>query len=124
MHRYSLESKQLTRQEVMKYIFIFVLATIFIFSCQRVDDDNADDFESTGEIIGFDLTECACCGGFLTKFDEREEVFLFTEMPDNADFSIDITTQDYPIKIQANWTEDVSTFCTQFITIENIELVE
>ena len=93
-----------------------------LFSCNRVDDDTAIDFESEGEIIGRDASLCACCGGYQAKFDNREEIFQFSELPEESD--IVLSNSNFPIKIRANWTEGVSDACSLFISIEDIELAD
>ncbi len=108
----------------MKYSLLLVLVWFSLYSCQRVDDDDAGDFDSIGEIIGFDTTECACCGGYQIKFKERSEVFLFAELPSNATFTLNPNTQNFPLEVRANWTAGTSRFCSLFISIEDIEVVE
>lgn len=105
----------------MRLCILLCSTLLCFFSCQRVDDDNVE-FESEGEITGIDFTLCACCGGFQTKFEGREEIFLFSELP--SDSNLDLTNPTFPIKIRANWTEGVSIPCPRIITIEDIELAE
>ena len=106
----------------MRNWILICIAALCIYSCQRVDDDNVDEFESEGVVLGVDLTQCACCGGFLTKFDGRDETFLFVDLPSNS--TLDLAAQNFPVNIRANWTEGVSEACPLFISIEDIELAE
>lgn len=106
----------------MRLSILLCFSLFYIFSCQRVDDDNVDDFESEGVVLGVDLTLCACCGGFLTQFEGRDETFLFIDLPANS--NLDLASQNFPVNIRANWTEGVSDACPLFISIEDIELAE
>ena len=106
----------------MRFLSFVCIGMLCLFSCQRVDDDNLDEFESEGVVLGVDLTQCACCGGFLTQFEGRDETFLFIDLP--ASSNIDLAAQNFPVNIRANWTEDVSEACPLIISIELIELAE
>lgn len=103
----------------MKRILILLSIAVLCFACDRDDDDNTDlTFESTGEIIGQDFTLCACCGGYLVKFEGEDNTFNFSSLPESSD--IDLEEEIFPLKIKVNWTGSISEACPKIVRIDNL----
>ena len=103
-----------------KVALLLVLGLIFFISCDS-DDNSETEFESTGMISGFDMTLCACCGGWIIDIDGEESENRFTELPQNID--INLETVEFPISVKLNWTES-NEYCGKGIVIESLELIE
>jgi len=89
-------------------------------SCKRIDDEGVDpEFEATGQLIGFDLTLCACCGGYLLDVDGEDENYNFISLPDDHGLVLDNAV--FPMDVKFNWTKGVSESCPKIVSIESIE---
>ena len=100
---------------------LFVIVGILILTSCNNDDDTELEFESTALISGFDMTLCACCGGWIINIDEEEAGKRFYELPQDSD--IDLETAVFPISVKLNWTAS-NDYCGNGIVIESIELIE
>jgi len=108
--------------KIGKISLTIVLGLILLTSCNSDDDNSTEqEFESTALISGFDMTLCACCGGWIIDIDGEESENRFSELPQNSD--IDLETAEFPISVNLNWTES-NEYCGQGITIEFLELIE
>lgn len=58
-----------------------------------------DNYQSKGTIIGPDLRDCACCGGWLIKIDTTE--YSFDSLPGDTD--VDLQKDTFPIKVKLDW---------------------
>ncbi len=106
---------------MQKYFFLFSFLTfaLVFHSCKRIDDNGVDiEYEASGDILGIDLTQCACCGGYLVKVDNVDTVYNVSELPAGND--LDIENATYPVPIRFDWTSNVSPACPRIITIEAI----
>jgi hypothetical protein len=99
---------------------LIVLGLTLLTNCNS-DDNTEMEFESTAVISGFDLTLCACCGGWIIDIDGKESENRFSELPQISD--IDLETVEFPISFKLNWTES-NEYCGQGITIESLKLIE
>ena len=100
---------------------LIILGLIFLTSCNSDDDNSETEFESTALISGFDMTLCACCGGWIIDIDGEESEDRFSELPENS--GINLETVEFPISVKLNWTES-NEYCGQGIIIESLELIE
>lgn len=100
---------------------LVILTLGLLSSCNTDDDVSQMEFESTATISGFDLTLCACCGGWVIDIEGQEEVKRFDELPESS--TIDLSNTTFPISVQLNWSESES-YCGRGITIESIELID
>ena len=96
-------------------IFIFSLL-IILSSCSK---DDSLTFESIAKIKGADLSECACCGGWIIEIDGDTNSQRFEKLPKNS--SIDLQNATFPIFVNLNWTKDES-YCGKGIIVDAIEL--
>jgi hypothetical protein len=103
---------------------IFTLSLIIglslLTNCKS-DDDTKIAFESTAIISRFDLSLCACCGGWIINIDGQQSNNRFTELPQDSNIDLDTTT--FPISVNLNWTESED-YCGQGILVEAIALTE
>ena len=93
---------------------------VVCMSCKN-DDSQEDLFESTATILGFDMTLCGCCGGWIIDINGEEAGQRFSDLPQNS--TIDLQNATFPLTVQLNWS-DSNEYCGNGITIESIELVE
>ncbi len=100
---------------------LLVFFGIVIFTSCNNDDDLQVQFESTATISGFDMTLCACCGGWIIDINGQEPDKRFSELPQNS--NIDLQNSTFPLSVQLNWSES-NEYCGNGITIESIELAE
>jgi hypothetical protein len=97
--------------KTMKLIMIFIFFFLASFSC--LDDD----FMSNGIITGYDLRECACCGGFFIDIDK--ETYRFYEIPENSKLNLD--NPDFPVYVKLDWTKDPDACLGDEIFVHRIE---
>lgn len=76
-------------------------------------------FESSGDILGFDMTMCACCGGWIIRLDGDSTDYRFDTLPAGA--NIDLNTATFPLPVNLNWSSN-SNYCGNRMTIDAIEL--
>jgi hypothetical protein len=79
--------------ESMKTIRIILL--VFIMMACTKENDN---YRSQGEITGYDVTMCACCGGLIIIIDEVR--YLIDSLPDNSEIN---KVETYPISVKLDW---------------------
>jgi len=105
--------------EIGKLSLIIFFGLIIFTNCSN--DDLEAKFESTATISGFDVTLCACCGGWVIDINGQEADKRFSELPQNS--NIDLQNSTFPLSVQLNWSES-NEYCGAGIIIESIELVE
>ena len=79
----------------IKYIAAILLLAFGLTLCQR----ETDNYKSKGTIIGPDLRDCACCGGWYIKIDTTE--YEFDSLPKNT--NIDLQRETFPINVKLDW---------------------
>ncbi|WP_298238419.1 hypothetical protein [uncultured Algibacter sp.] len=99
---------------------LLVLLGLLMFTSCINDDELEGQFESSATISGFDMTLCACCGGWIIDIDGQEPDKRFSELPENS--NIDLQNSTFPLSVKLNWSES-NEYCNNGITIESIELV-
>jgi hypothetical protein len=102
--------------EEMKKIFlnIILLWSFTIFSCST----EVDEFMNEGTIIGQDVRECACCGGYFIDINKNR--FRFYELPDNSNF--DLENPAFPIYVKLDWAMHTNLCLGDEIIISRIEI--
>lgn len=104
----------------MRIFRLLIIFTIigFITSCE----DNATleevEYESTGTIMGYDLTLCACCGGWILMIDNDPNTYRFEELPEDSGLELDRN----PLSVQFNWSINRECGSYIYLDIEEIEL--
>ena len=106
--------------KIGKISLILFFGLVVFTSCSD-DDDSQNQFESTATISGFDLSLCACCGGWIIDINGQEPDKRFSELPQNS--NIDLQNATFPLFVQLNWSES-NDYCGNGIIIESIALVE
>lgn len=84
----------------------FLLSLSFLFiACDKDEPIIVDPvfYENSGELVGFDLALCACCGGHIFDLDGSDAEFRIMEFP--ADFQSTLDTIELPQRINLNYTE-------------------
>lgn len=90
---------------------IFLLTIISACSCAQ------DGLKSSGIITGYDLRECACCGGFFVEIDST--TYRFTDLP--VDTKIDLSNPEFPVKVKLDWVKDSVACMPDEIIVQRIE---
>lgn len=81
----------------MRRVIIILISVISmgLLLCHR--DNN--DFRSRGIILGPDLRDCVCCGGWYIEIDTTE--YEFDALPINSD--IDLGKEIFPLRVKLDW---------------------
>ena len=73
-----------------------ILILIFgLTLCQK----ETENYKSKGAILGPDLRDCMCCGGWYIKIDTTE--YEFDSLPENT--NIDLQKDIFPINVKLDW---------------------
>jgi hypothetical protein len=101
----------------MKIIKILtgIILVLLLFSCEKEDDD----YKSTGTIVGYDISMCICCGGWIIIIDDTN--YLFDNLPDNSD--INLETEQLPISVKLDWQVMPDGCPPNRITIQRIKKI-
>jgi hypothetical protein len=81
----------------MKTLLIFSAACIMLFSCTK---NSTKHYQASGTIMGFDLSNCMCCSGYVLKMNGNDSFYRFYHLP--AGSIIDST--HFPINVSFNYT--------------------
>lgn len=76
--------------------FIFILFSILGLSLCHKETDH---YQSEGSILGPDLRDCACCGGWIIRIDSAE--YEFEYLPDHS--NIDLQKEIFPVQVRLDW---------------------
>jgi len=95
-----------------KTLFIVLLLTGVILSCEK----EKDDYQSTAVITGPDIRECICCGGYLIEM--NDSTYNFDTLP--ASSNIDLSTETFPLNVKLDWSYDRDCGGIKYITISRI----
>lgn len=80
----------------MKPLFVLI-AALLLFSCMPKKQEQY--YQAAGTITGYDLTMCACCGGYLVKMEGNDSVYRFYHFPGGTD----IDSTHFPTKVKFNY---------------------
>jgi len=98
--------------KVRKLISVLII-TLSVASCSMEEDE----FRSSGTITGYDIRECACCGGYFIEIES--ETYRFFNLPNNSNLNLENPT--FPIPVKLNWIKDPSACLGDEILIFKIE---
>ncbi len=73
--------------------FLLLISLLLILSCEK------EKYESTGIIIGADMSLCACCGGYFIDITGTQYRFEKSELPTGFTFDDNLL----PLTIELNW---------------------
>jgi len=91
-------------------LLILVLSVV---SCSLGGDDSM----SNGTITGYDLRECACCGGFFIEIENT--TYRFFDVPANSELNLENPT--FPIYVKLDWNPDPDACLGDEIIVLRIE---
>ena len=86
------------------YACIVLVFLVVFSSCKK----KAESYMNTATINGYDLRNCACCGGLLVNFDGNTKAYSGTFYDcdnDPSSLGIDSATV-FPVTLQVNWKKD------------------
>lgn len=89
----------------MKNPFLAFLVILFFYmnSCENSSDNN-EYYRYNGIITGYDLMECACCGGWFIKI--SDSTYRFFDLPEGN--NIDFEKDTLPLKVKLDWKKSSS----------------
>jgi hypothetical protein len=61
--------------------------------------EEIDHYKSRGTILGPDVRDCMCCGGWYINIDTAE--YEFESLPENT--NIDLQKDKFPINVKLDW---------------------
>lgn len=99
-------------------MFLLLIMT----SCDDTEDVITTTYESTGQLIGLDMTMTPCSGGMIVVLDDDLTSYRIEEFPSNFDF--DVETAAFPLDIKLNWTFNRECAWNVFIDLDDIGYVE
>lgn len=79
----------------MLKILLVVSAIFLLISCS----DNQEQYQSNGEITGYDMRKCMCCGGWYILINEH--TYRFYKIPDGSDLNLDSLV--FPVLVRLDW---------------------
>jgi hypothetical protein len=96
----------------MKLLFK-VLVFVFLASCSN---HGVESFMSDGTILGPDMRECICCGGYFIEI--NDSVYNFDSLPPSS--GIDLDKAIFPLAVKLDW--EYARVCggIQYISISRI----
>lgn len=105
--------------KTIKLILILCISVISLLSCEKESSENTP--ETNAIIQGYDLSLCACCGGWIINIEGNEDRDRFSQLPANS--GIDLDKAEFPLSVKIEWSES-DAFCDRGIIIESIQIIE
>ncbi|MFV0606458.1 MAG: hypothetical protein ACK5NK_11520 [Niabella sp.] len=122
----------------MNRIFTFVLTILlaatpcFLFvTCSKQTSNNTEEIYdlaankvmvSNATIVGADMRECVCCGGYFISIPNYKpiagEYFLTYDFPNGY------VPKTYPLKVQIEWAKDPNACVNDKIIIKKITIIQ
>lgn len=93
---------------------------LFMVGCQ--DAEESITYESTGQLIGLDMTLTPCSGGFVLVIDNDSASYRIEEFP--SDFELELSNSIFPLDVQLNWTFNRQCAWNTFIDVDDIDYIE
>jgi hypothetical protein len=81
--------------EMKKIIYMSFLLLIIIIGCNESDNE----YKDNGTIVGIDIRECSCCGGYFIEI--RDSVYRFNTLP--AGSELNLIDPKFPIYVMLDW---------------------
>ena len=101
-----------------KIIVLICFAIALVSSCKDNSTIDEIQFESTGTIMGSDKALCPCCGGWVLKIDNDENIYRIEQLPENSGIQL----SENNLSIKFNWNIDRECSSIIYLNIEDIEL--
>lgn len=93
---------------------LLISVPVLLFGCDK-DEDPLD----AGEIYGYDINKCACCGGYMIKIKNQEYKFFDEDVQgDNPLHLVDIR---YPAFVRLKWSVKPGD-CADRIVVHELQL--
>jgi hypothetical protein len=84
-------------------LVVFLLFASGIAMCSK----ETERFGSKGIILGPDLRDCVCCGGWYIRIDSSE--YEFDSIPEES--GIDLQKESFPLNVRLDWKLNDRTAC-------------
>jgi hypothetical protein len=98
-----------------KILYLFVLA-VGMAACQ----DSSSDYDS-GVIVNYDMTLCACCGGYFIEINGHTYRFDSADIPaGHSDINFNASDLDIPIKVLVKWKPKENRCMDDQITVSDL----
>ena len=97
---------------IMKTMLLF-FAGLLLLSCTVKKDQY---YQASGTITGYDLTQCACCGGYLMKIDGSDSIYRFYHFPKGTN----VDSTQFPVKVKFNYLKTSSCGNYPVITFQSV----
>ena len=96
-----------------KLIPLIISFTLLLFSCTKKDN-----YRENAQILGYDNTYCACCGGFMIKVegDNSNNYYLARVLPSDAGIN---QMSSFPINVELDYDKSDKN-CDKVITVTRI----
>jgi hypothetical protein len=98
-------------KNLLKVLLIVIPA--LLLAC----DGNDNNQFSHGKIVGYDLTLCACCGGYVIEIDG--ETYRFFDEDIQGTNPLDAWTMNYPVYVLIEWSPKTGA-CDQRINVQKV----
>ena len=97
-----------------KLILLLASLTMLTLSCNKKDN-----YRENAQIVGYDGTYCACCGGFMVKIegDNSNNYYIARTLPSNAGIN---PMSTYPINVELDYDKNDKN-CDKIITVTRIK---
>jgi hypothetical protein len=97
-----------------KLLTVLCALVILLASC-----DKNNNYRGDAKIIGYDVTECGCCGGYMVKMDDdnTNKYYLAKSLPSNAGIN---PMSTYPVSVEIDWVKTDGDCDDTFIAIKRI----
>ena len=77
--------------------FIVFTASLFFAACIK------DEYPAKGYIVGYDLRDCACCGGYYINLDNNNTLNDNTKVAGTLPSDFVFDSNELPLKVQLDW---------------------
>jgi len=96
-----------------KLLLPFVALTIWTASCSKKDS-----YRGSGQVIGYDGTYCACCGGYMIRLadDDSKPYYIARTLPANLGLN---PMSTYPVNVELDYEKNVES-CDEIIRVTRI----
>lgn len=105
---------------------LLITAVIFAFCFVLGCDDTVSPKMDSAVITGFDVRECACCGGLMINFENNPASYQgkFYLISNNPQDLLKRDTFNFPIYVKVNWEKSAIICVDEIINIKKIEIIE
>lgn len=97
-----------------------ILLGIFLLLPACCDDDNYA-CSDTGAILGADLRECACCGGWFIEI--GDDTLRAQTLPEEFVNFLNISDLNFPLPVRLDWEPDTTPCLGDEIEVSCIEMM-